>query len=671
MLSLLSLAAKELAKQIGSAAVKQGSNKIWILLAGDAEGAKFDEVNRRLDQVLNELNKVRTSISEVKTQIDDFHADVKMDDVDRYANQIESLYDQYMAALDSLKNATKAEMAGDSAAALARKRAIQRLTELGIRVANEIYSSVKQINSLLAETGDRSLFALVHKNNFSRDFLSYFIVMKSLFVRYYVVQSKAIFIMSLVAEDPSVYFTDGGKLVRSVEEMLDKQERFLLTLIPHSVVQLVSAIAASPDSTPIRLRSAIAGRGLHIGHMSREIQITNILEEWRLEPLQPLNAHHKEGFYFRVRNIRDDKLLILSGSQYRAQGDIRVPGTPLSRAAWKIRCCAEGRFWLEFLSNYSGGTFNGFRLATWNCGSNKDSLIGYQEQYDDSDKYQQFYIEPFAVAYQGLDRLIHWERLNPGYFIESNSCGYRFYYRENGNFEVVGVPEGEVVWSANVECSAPGWLTMQNEGNLVAYSAKGERYWASHPDSPEPWNAQYNILRLHDDGALSIGTPGQRSVWRSQAASYQERPSYIVGLEVIAADYPEVEPPKFYTKIPYDLNAGAKGDFIYLCYREWAWEPDSLAQAVTAIKIIYNDEPTPPGFVKIHRDLNQGAGGDFVYLCYKMEDYDQKTAINKIIIIGGDKADLSPPSGYVKVSGDLNKGAGGQYINVCICSGGS
>ena len=48
-----------------------------------------------------------------------------------------------------------------------------------------------------------------------------------------------------------------------------------------------------------------------------------------------------------------------------------------------------------------------------------------------------------------------------------------------------------------------------------------------------------------------------------------------------------------------------------------------MTEYVTDVQVIYGQgAPAPPGYVKISQDLNQGAGGEYVYLCYK-KSYDQ------------------------------------------------
>lgn len=160
------------------------------------------------------------------------------------------------------------------------------------------------------------------------------------------------------------------------------------------------------------------------------------------------------------------------------------------------------------------------------------------------------------------------------------------------------------------------------------------------------------------------------TIWApAQSEKYRLKPNYIDQLVVITGGSSTIEPPAGYAKVPYDLNTGAGGDFIYLCYHEQAWEPDNLKPAVTAIQIIYNREETPVGYIKLPQDLNKGAGGDDVYLCYKADTYDTNNAVNKVTVIGGGNADINAPYGYDKVPGDLNRGAGGEFVYVCTFVG--
>jgi len=156
-------------------------------------------------------------------------------------------------------------------------------------------------------------------------------------------------------------------------------------------------------------------------------------------------------------------------------------------------------------------------------------------------------------------------------------------------------------------------------------------------------------------------------VWApTQSVNQQRYPDYVNDIKVITTTQSDIQPSTGYTKISYDLNAGAGGDFIYLCYHNESYRSVGYNKnCITDIKIIYDNEPTPPGYTKLPQDLNKGANGRFVYLCFRSAPYDNISAIKDISVIGGDNPDIFPPYGFEKVPGDLNAGAGGQCVYVC------
>jgi hypothetical protein len=151
----------------------------------------------------------------------------------------------------------------------------------------------------------------------------------------------------------------------------------------------------------------------------------------------------------------------------------------------------------------------------------------------------------------------------------------------------------------------------------------------------------------------------------TQSAMRQRHFNYVDEIIVITGTNSTIEPPMGYTKIPYDLNSNAEGDYIYLCFHEEMFRPESNKPCITDIKIIYNNDPVPRGYEKLPQDLNKGAGGELVYLCYRKEPYNNEAAIKSLMVIGGSTSDVPPPYSFTKVPGDLNKGAGGEYVHIC------
>ena len=139
---------------------------------------------------------------------------------------------------------------------------------------------------------------------------------------------------------------------------------------------------------------------------------------------------------------------------------------------------------------------------------------------------------------------------------------------------------------------------------------------------------------------------------------YSIEQEYITHLYILYGESPN--PPPEYTKIGIDLNKGAGGDYIYLCYKTGVRNP------ITGLTVNAGSSssfPIPPGYTRIHDDLNKGAGGDYIYVDYtKNVDL---PPIKDVYVIYGEKANIYPPYGFVKINTDCNKSVGGHYIYIC------
>ncbi len=114
-----------------------------------------------------------------------------------------------------------------------------------------------------------------------------------------------------------------------------------------------------------------------------------------------------------------------------------------------------------------------------------------------------------------------------------------------------------------------------------------------------------------------------------------------------------IQAPAGYTKVNVDLNTGAGGDFIYVCYKKGVGAP------ITGLAITISGHVPSPEFTwtKIDVDLNRHAGGEFIFLWYTKDP--ACSTIGNIIILLGSQA---TPDGYTKIPWDLNQGAGGAFI---------
>ena len=87
-------------------------------------------------------------------------------------------------------------------------------------------------------------------------------------------------------------------------------------------------------------------------------------------------------------------------------------------------------------------------------------------------------------------------------------------------------------------------------------------------------------------------------------------------MHIIHGNHPEIEPPDGYEKIEADLNAGAGGEYIYLCYSQ---DPNE-GEPIKELAVVAAGNPrvsAPLGYTKLKTDLNQGAGGPYIFLCYQ------------------------------------------------------
>jgi len=128
----------------------------------------------------------------------------------------------------------------------------------------------------------------------------------------------------------------------------------------------------------------------------------------------------------------------------------------------------------------------------------------------------------------------------------------------------------------------------------------------------------------------------------------------ITEVTVIRGGSSGIQAPAGYTKIPADLNAGAGGDYIYVCYKKGVGAP------ITSLFVTRNGgaPPADPRYTRINVDLNDGAGGDYIWLWYTRDP--DCAVVNDIIVQFGKNS--RPPAGYTWIGVDLNDGAWGEYI---------
>ncbi|MDF2544780.1 MAG: rane attack complex component/perforin/complement [Herbinix sp.] len=143
----------------------------------------------------------------------------------------------------------------------------------------------------------------------------------------------------------------------------------------------------------------------------------------------------------------------------------------------------------------------------------------------------------------------------------------------------------------------------------------------------------------------------------------------VTCLDVIGSSNAGIAPKFGYIKINKDLNAGAGGQYIYLCYKEGLDDLNNPDKPITNIDVIIANSlnearnQTPANHTLIEYDLNTGARGKYIYICYSKEPTYEP--IRSIQIISGNSGDIPASYGYTKIEKDLNSGAGGEFIYLC------
>lgn len=195
--------------------------------------------------------------------------------------------------------------------------------------------------------------------------------------------------------------------------------------------------------------------------------------------------------------------------------------------------------------------------------------------------------------------------------------------------------------------------------------------------------------------------------------------NYIFNLTIIKGDQPyypnDLQPRAGFNKIPIDLNKGAGGKTIYLCYTRYNSDvaeapkhdpagginrcinttgansdcynnsdkfPITSLTAASVSFIGSTNPPRWPGYDWIYNytgiytfewkypDLNDGAGGRFIYPEVTKGLRNTYPAlptipIKEVGVLYSNDENARPPAGWEKIYQDLNEGAGGYYIYFC------
>ena len=134
----------------------------------------------------------------------------------------------------------------------------------------------------------------------------------------------------------------------------------------------------------------------------------------------------------------------------------------------------------------------------------------------------------------------------------------------------------------------------------------------------------------------------------------------VVGLTVINQNFEVKSCPPGYTPASgcgsgmCDLNYDVGGNYIYLCQKKLKYKDiGKNEKPISIIRVNYNNKNCG-SLNLIDSDLNKGASGEYIYLCYGFDQEDPAPISDVFINI---KENNNVPEGYTCEGSDLNKGA--------------
>lgn len=235
-----------------------------------------------------------------------------------------------------------------------------------------------------------------------------------------------------------------------------------------------------------------------------------------------------------------------------------------------------------------------------------------------------------------------------------------------------------------------GLASLSEENLFTEYPA----WVASVNDDPSTW--EFSYLPNSDNGLIPIWTLAATEARRNELQKEYERQAalsrsklaavtkYVSTIQInnSSSKANARTAPAHWQLVDQDLNEGAKGNWIYLCYR--AEDKGSLearhAKPITNLLMVQSSKALTwttksltdgagksAVYTRIDSDLNKNAGGQFIYLCYTTsEDYAPLTAIEAY------KDNNRPTSNEwdtvtwngTHAIADVNKGARGRYIYI-------
>lgn len=506
----LSISARELAEQTGLAFVPQAVKGVWGVLLADHRSVPFDEVDQRLQRDLDLLDTARLNITRVDRQVDLYRLDLSKYAIAPAVTTIESIYREYDGLLETLARAIREYAAGGLQGAADRMVALGRLGLLGSRVASEVRENLKILQALLSNVYGYDFLSPFQEDQGRRDFVSFFFATQYTYARFYLAQVKALLLLHLVDQDPCTPYRLGDEL-KNFERELGKQEIEMTHVLPGEVKALVQELVLDTQGLQVSFRSGLGDFGMRFGS-DNQVRLCSVIQEWRLEAIEPLVFNPHIDHRFRVRHAVSGKVLQFGGKPGAVDGKDR-------NLAWKITWNRSTKMFNLQYKSKPDDPFNDSRLITRSGKSVTDCRLDGKRADHPHDNDQQFYIDPYVSAFAERDRLEVDEHLIPGCFLTSDMGTYRLYFRHEGALELVRTRDQKVVWSAASDRKVKaGRLMLQQDGNFVAYEEKGGAYWASDKYFKDEQAVYKNsVLRVRKDGRMEIRVKSKDIFWITPA----------------------------------------------------------------------------------------------------------------------------------------------------------
>lgn len=504
----------ELAEDTGLAHLPAAVEGVWDVLLPDHGFSDHHRVNESLERRLAKLDTARLRLERVRRQADLYHLDLSKYQVASALHNIESIYREYDSLITMLLAGIKEQAAGGLQGAADRILALGRLGCLGSRIANEVGADLRKLQMLLSNNYRQYFLEAFFEDQSRRDFVSFFYSMKFSYVRFYLAQVKAQFLLRMADRDPCTPFT----LTRELENFqteLQKQEREFTHWLPEQVQNLLLALAQEQPGmaggAAISLHSALEGEGFRPDE-NKGTYMTEQLQEWRLEPIEPLIFNPYIDHRFRLKHAVSGLVLQPGGEGTHAIKDWKE-----ADGGWKVTWNHRHKvFNLQFKGRANDPNHD-LRLISQSARQGAPRRLDGKRAATPYEEIQQFHIDVYSSALRTRQQLLVDEHLTPDSYLKSEGDIYRLYYRYDGAVQLVRTRDQAVVWTAaDREKVRAGRLMLQPDGNFVAYDYEGRAYWATGKYFKDEQQVYRNsVLKVRKDGRVAIALAGKEAFWLS------------------------------------------------------------------------------------------------------------------------------------------------------------